>query len=144
MSVDFLDSNVFVYLFDDVDPVERGVADCLVSGALASGRAVVSYQVVHEVLNIVTRKLGASKDDARRFLGAVLDPLWRIGPSAELYGVALAVRGRYDFSFYDALIVASALAVGCTRLLSEDLQHGQIIGDLTIVDPFTTAASSGV
>lgn len=143
MSVDFIDSNVFVYLFDDVDAVKRGVAERVVSVALSSGRAVVSYQVVQEVLNVMTRKLGASTDDARRFLGTVLDPLWQIGPSAELYGVALDVRGRYGFSFYDALIVASALAAGCTRLLSEDLQHGQTIGDLTIVDPFATASAAG-
>ena len=65
----------------------------------------------------------------------MLDPLWQIGPSADLYGAALDVRGRYGFSFYDALIVASALAAGCTRLLSEDLQHGRRVGDLTIVDP---------
>lgn len=143
MSVDFIDSNVFVYLFDDVDPVKRGVADRLVSDALTRGRAVVSYQVVQEVLNVMTRKLGASTDDARRFLGVVLDPLWQIGPSTELYATALDVRGRYGFSFYDALIVSSALAAGCTRLLSEDLQHGQTIGDLSIVDPFRARSAVG-
>ncbi len=141
MSADFLDTNVFIYLFDDADERKRAVAERVVSDALARGHAVVSYQVVQETLNVMTRKLGAGTDDARRFLEAVLDPLWQIGPSADLYGAALDVRGRYGFSFYDALIVASALAAGCTRLLSEDLQHGQRVGDLTIVDPFR--ASSG-
>ena len=136
MSVDFLDTNVFIYLFDDVDTHKRGVAERLVSDALASGRAVVSYQVVQEALDVITRKLGASTDDARRVLDVVLDPLWQVGPSSELYGAALDVRGRYGLSYFDALIVASALAAGCTRLLSEDLQHGQRIGDLVVVDPF--------
>ena len=143
MSVDFLDTNVFIYLFDDVDTHKRGVAERLVSDALASGRAVVSYQVVQEALNVITRKLGASTDDARRFLDVVLDPLWQVGPSSELYGAALDVRGRYGFSYFDALIVASALAAGCTRLLSEDLQHGQRIGDLVVVDPFRATPASG-
>ena len=141
MSADFLDANVFIDLFDDADEHKRTVAERIVSEALTNGHAVVSYQVVQEALNVMTRRLGASTDDARRFLEAVLDPLWQIGPSADLYGAALDVRGRYGFSFYDALIVASALAAGCTRLLSEDLQHGQRVGDLTIVDPFR--ASSG-
>ena len=141
MSADFLDTNVFISLFDDADEHKRAVAERIVSDALVSGHAVVSHQVVQEALNVMTRKLGASTDDARRFLEAVLDPLWHIGPSTDLYGTALDVRGRYGFSFYDALIVASALAAGCSRLLSEDLQHGQRVGDLTIVDPFRVSGT---
>ena len=139
MSADFLDSNVFVYLFDDVDERKRDVAERCVADALTSGHAVVSYQVVQEVLNVLTRKLGATPSDARKFLEAVLAPLWRIGPSPELYVRALEVRERYGFSFYDALVVAAAQGAGCTRLLSEDLQPGQRIGDLTVVDPFRGA-----
>jgi predicted nucleic acid-binding protein len=138
MSADFLDSNVFVYLFDDVDDRKRAVAERVVAGALATGTGAVSYQVVQEVLNVLTRKLGASPSDARRFLDGVLAPLWRLGPSPELYVRALEVRERYGFSFYDALVVAAALDAGCARLLSEDLPHGQRIGDLTVVDPFRT------
>jgi len=136
MSADFLDTNVFIYLFDDAEERKRAVAERIVSDALARGHAVVSHQVVQETLNVMTLELGAGTDDARRFLEAVLDPLWQIGPSADLYGAALDVRGRYGFSFYDALIVASVRAAGCTRLLSENLQHGQRVGGLTIVDPF--------
>jgi predicted nucleic acid-binding protein len=43
---------------------------------------------------------------------------------------------RYRFSFYDSMIVAAALTAGCRELLSEDLQHGQQIETMTIVDPF--------
>jgi predicted nucleic acid-binding protein len=139
MSADFLDSNVFVYLFDDVDDRKRTVAERVIADALASGTGIVSYQVAQEVLNVLTRKLGVAPSDARRFLDAILVPLWRVGPSPELFTRALEVRDRYAFSFYDALVVAAAESAGCTRLLSEDLQHGQRIGDLTIVDPFAGA-----
>jgi predicted nucleic acid-binding protein len=57
-------------------------------------------------------------------------------PTIATYERALDVRSRYGFAFYDALIVASALAGGCTRLLSEDFQHGQRIEGLVIEDPF--------
>lgn len=136
MSADFLDTNVFLYLFDEVDARKRATAERLVADALAVGTGVVSYQMVQETLNVLTGKLGASPSDARRFLDGVLAPLWRVGPSPELYVRALEVRDRYGFSFYDALVVAAALDAGCTRLLTEDLQHGQRIGDLTVVDPF--------
>jgi predicted nucleic acid-binding protein len=46
------------------------------------------------------------------------------------------VQARWRFGFYDSLIVAGALAAGCTTLLTEDLQPGQKIEGLTIVDPF--------
>lgn len=139
MNADFLDSNVFIYLFDDVDDRKRAVAERAVAEALSSGTGIVSFQVAQEVLNVLTRKLGVAPTDARRFLEAVLAPLWRVGPSPELFARALEVRDRYGFSFYDALVVAAALETGCTRLLSEDLQHGQRIGDLTVVDPFHAA-----
>jgi predicted nucleic acid-binding protein len=136
MSVDFLDTNVFVNLFDEVDGHKRDTAERLVADALTHGSAVVSHQVVQETLNALTRKLGVTPTDAQKLLDSVLVPLWRVGPSPELYARALEVRDRYGFSFYDALVVASALAGGCTRLLTEDLQHGQRIGDLTVIDPF--------
>ncbi len=56
--------------------------------------------------------------------------------SGPLYHRALDVQARWRFSFYDSLIVASALQAGCHTLLSEDLQHGQKMEGLTVVDPF--------
>jgi predicted nucleic acid-binding protein len=53
-----------------------------------------------------------------------------------LYQRALDIQARYHFGFYDALIIAAALEAGCTRLYSEDLQHGQRIERLTIENPF--------
>jgi predicted nucleic acid-binding protein len=66
----------------------------------------------------------------------MLVPLWRIMPSQALYGRALELQARYKFSFFDSLIIAAALAGGCTRLYSEDLQHGQRIEHLVIENPF--------
>ena len=56
--------------------------------------------------------------------------------SLALYRKGLALQARWGFGFFDALIVAGALEAGCTRLLSEDLQHGQVIETLTIENPF--------
>ncbi|HZS01401.1 MAG TPA: PIN domain-containing protein [Chloroflexota bacterium] len=138
MSADFLDSNLFVYLFDNTDAVKRQVAEELVRAGIDNGTAIISFQVVQEVLNVVTQKLPtpATPEQARRLLDEVLVPLWSVMPSQALYDRALDVRARYQFHFYDALIVAAALAAGCTRLYSEDLQHGQRIERLTILNPF--------
>jgi predicted nucleic acid-binding protein len=136
MSVDFLDTNVFVYLFDETDPRKRGIAWETVTRSIEHGTGAISYQVAQEALNVLTRKLSATPTTAQRFLDDVLSPLWRLGASPELFERALEVRARYAFGWYDALIVASALTCGAERLLSEDLQHGQRIGRLRIVNPF--------
>lgn len=139
MSGDFIDSNVFVYLFDETDERKRDVADGIVEHALQAHSASISFQVVQETLNVVTRKLPApmTAEDARRFLERMLAPLWRVSPSLALYNRALDIQARYRYGFYDSLIVAAALDAGCTRLYSEDLQDGQRIeGRLTIENPF--------
>lgn len=70
-------------------------------------------------------------DQARIWLDTVLGPLPEAAPEdspgPRLYHRALDVQERYGFSFYDSLIIASALEAGCTHLLTEDMQHGQRI-----------------
>jgi predicted nucleic acid-binding protein len=138
MSGDFIDSNVFVYLFDETDEFKRDTAERIVDSALQAHSASISYQVVQETLNVLTRKLATpmTTEGARSFMQEVLAPLWRISPSPALYHRALDVQARYRFGFYDSLIVAAALDAGCERLYSEDLQDGQRIEGLVIENPF--------
>lgn len=138
MNVEFIDSNVFVDLFDETNDRKRQVAEMLISRALETRHACISFQVVQETLNVITQKLKtpATPKDARRFLDRVLTPLWQIMPSQALYQRGLDIQTRYRYGFYDSLIIAAALNAGCTRLYSEDLQHGQQIEGLAIENPF--------
>ena len=100
---------------------------------------MISFQVVQETLNVLMRKgkVVAQADDAIEFMRQALQPLWKVQPSAALYTRAVEVQQRHAFSFYDSLIVAAALEAGCSRLLTEDLQHGQRIGQsLRVENPF--------
>jgi predicted nucleic acid-binding protein len=138
MSADFLDSNVFIYALDVSNPTKRATARGLVQYALQTGEGQISFQVIQETLNVITRKFQSTvtPNDARQFLDDALVPLWRVTPTQGLYVRALDIQARYQYSFYDAMIIAAALSCGCTRLLSEDLQHGQRIEGLTIENPF--------
>ena len=138
MSADFLDSNVLVYLFDETDDRKSGIAGKLVHSALSTGSAIISFQVVQETLNVITRKLPvpATPEQAGVFLEGTLIPLWKVNPTRALYRRSLQIQARYRLAFYDALIVAAALEAGCRTLLSEDLQHGQTIERLAIKNPF--------
>ena len=131
----FLDTNILIYLFDRTDEAKSRSATLLVERSLADGSGCISWQVAQESINVMTRKLAATPEDAKRFLDAVLQPLWLVYPSVPLYRSALDVRSRFRFSLYDSLIVASALEAGCRTLFSEDMQDGQTIGKLTIRNP---------
>jgi predicted nucleic acid-binding protein len=138
MSGDFIDSNVFVYLFDETDERKRAIADGIVETALQARSAAISFQVVQETLNVLTRKVPApmTPEDAGRFLDRTLAPLWKVSPSSALYRRALDIQARYRYAFHDSLIIAAALDAGCSRLHSEDLQDGQRIEPLTLENPF--------
>lgn len=138
MHVEFIDSNVFVYLFDSQDERRRNLAKSVVERSLRTGSGVISYQVVQEVLNVVSHKMQSplSAGDAMTFCDLMLIPMWRVFPSDRLYRQALDIKQRYSTSFYDALIVAGAREAGCTQLLSEDFQHGQSIEGVQVRNPF--------
>ena len=138
MPGDFLDSNVLLYLFEMNDLVKRETARNVLQSAVSGSGATISFQVVQEVLNGITRRSSppADPEDAHRLLQETLLPLWRVMPSEALYSRAIGVWSRYRYSFYDSLIIAAALAASCTRLLSENLQDGQRIEGLVIENPF--------
>ena len=80
--MNFIDSSIFVSLFDETDPARQGRARAIVRSALQESWTV-SYQVVQETLDVLTRKIPTplTSDQARRFLDAVLLPLWSVAPS---------------------------------------------------------------
>ncbi|AIE84258.1 PIN domain-containing protein [Fimbriimonas ginsengisoli] len=134
----FLDTNVFVYIHDDRAPAKQDRAVDLVQTCLDLGTGSTSYQVVQEFLNVATRKFSKpmSEERAAEFMRLYLMPLCRVFLDAELFEEALRLRSRYEFSFYDALVVSSAVRAGCTVLLTEDLPSGQVVEGLRIENPF--------
>ena len=134
----FIDTNVFIYHLDTSDTRKHQIAEGIVRAALTLGNGCISTQVVQECLNVALRKaqVALTLQAARRYLDVVLAPLVQVTANESLYHRALDVQARWQFSFYDSLIVAGALTAGCKTLLSEDLQHGQRLDGLTVLNPF--------
>jgi predicted nucleic acid-binding protein len=135
----FLDTNVLVYSFEvGGDTVKQGIARELVVRALNIHDAIISFQVVQEFLNVATRKsrVRMSPVEARYYIEHVLMPLCEVHPSESLYTEAVSIVDETGWSFYDSLIISSALDAGCTRVLTEDLQHGRKIHGVEIQNPF--------
>ena len=134
----FLDTNIFVYVFDTKAPGKAKAAAALVRHAVESGEGVISDQVVQEFLNVALRRFGRpfSAAEAEQYLLTVLKPLLAVESSPSLYLEALRILARYQFGWYDSLIVAAALEGGCAVLYTEDLQAGREIEGLRIRNPF--------
>jgi len=126
----FFDTNVLVYLIS-ADAVKAEKAEAvLVNGG------VVSVQVLNEFTSVASRKHGLSVSELRDFLGTIKALCEVVPLSLQTHERGLDLVERLGFSLYDALIVAAAQLAKCTVLYTEDLQHGQVIDELTICDPF--------
>jgi len=127
----FLDTNVILYLLsEDMTKADRAEA------LLAQG-GTVSVQVLNEAANVMTRKLKMDLDEVGDILAGVRHFCEVVPVTIEIHVQALAITRRFGFSIYDSLIVSAAIAAKCAVLYSEDLQHGQQVGDqLTIINPF--------
>jgi|SRR6267142_2205436 len=135
----FLDTNIFVYSFDSAARGKSRRATELIREAVASRRGIISYQVVQEFFNVALRRFAEPMlhADAEQYLTTVFRPLLAQHSLLSLYQEALALSQRYRLNWFDALIVAAAMAGECDVLYSEDLQDGQKFGGLRVENPFT-------
>jgi len=134
----FLDTNLFVYAYDRRDAIKQSIALNLIRDLTESDEGVISYQVAQEFFNVALKqsKIAMPIADAQILLQDVFRPLLKVPSTVTLVSKALEIEGRYLLNWYDSLIVAAAQQAGCGVLYSEDLQHGQRFGDLTVRNPF--------
>jgi predicted nucleic acid-binding protein len=126
----FFDTNIVIYAQQTGEKAER-------ARALLADGGVLSVQVLNEFVAVARRKQNKAWGE---IADAIADTLALVEPplvlSLELHIAARALAESNRLSFYDALIVASAIEAGCDVLYSEDMQHGGVIGKLTIRNPF--------
>ena len=125
------DTNIAVYAFGGQgDKVSRAVQ--------ALEGATISIQVLNEFANVALRKFGYTLANLEERIGAIRSVVASIEPiEEETHDLARQVIARYKLSFYDALIIASAIQAECDTVYSEDMQNGLVIEDrLRIINPF--------
>jgi len=134
----FLDTNILIYSFDGRVPKKKEKTSALIEKALTAHVGLISVQVIQEFFNVALHKFAhpLSLSDAKNYLDQVLIPLCDIFPSPALVREALDLQQTTGYRFYDAQIIASAISGGCKILYTEDMQQGQNISGLKIVNPF--------
>jgi predicted nucleic acid-binding protein len=136
----FIDTNLLVYAKDRTAPSKQTRAIAWLAALEDAGAAVLSAQSLREFYWAMLRK-----DRSRPAVAAIrreiaaMENLVPTALRADFLAEAWALEDSHKVSFHDALLLASALAAGCTIFLSEDMNSGQTIETLTIVNPFTTA-----
>ena len=134
----FLDTNILVYLFDADAPEKQARA----RGLFREDTEIrLSTQVLQEFYVAATRKLAKplAPDQARRVvedLGAF--PVARMSHRLVLSAIDRSMASQV--SFWDGLIIETALAEGARRLVSEDLQDGWEIDGMRVWNPFSISA----
>jgi predicted nucleic acid-binding protein len=137
----FVDSNVFLYALDEADPSKQQAARNWRAELWRSRRGRVSFQVLGEFYVNAVRKQPAARDEARAEVRDLL--AWNpVVADAALLEHGWKLQDRYQLSYWDALIVAAAKAASCRYLLTEDLQAGQKLAAIEVVNPFQRSPES--
>jgi predicted nucleic acid-binding protein len=137
----FVDSNVFLYALDEANPKKQQAARNWRAELWKSRRGRVSFQVLGEFYVNAMRKQPAARDEVRAEVRDLL--AWNpVIADGILLEHGWKIQDHYQFSYWDALIVAAAKLCGCRYLLTEDLQSGQKLDGIEVVNPFLRGPES--
>ena len=117
----FIDSNMVLNLFAD-DQKRKDFAS-----SLPKQSHIISTQVVNENVNVCLKKLKLSKADAFTHGEYLMDNFLLVQIARTTIQNAFDISNKYGYSFWDSLILSSAIENGCDVLYSEDMQNGQVI-----------------
>ena len=139
MSKSFIDSNIWIYALIESkeEEAKRDKIITFLEELKGKSKIQVSVQVLNEFHWVLKRKYKIDEVKIReKVTNGILKIVNVISLDLKCYKRAYKIRDKYDFSYWDSLIVASALEKGCETLYSEDMQHNQVIEKkLTIKNP---------
>ncbi|MFH0821122.1 MAG: PIN domain-containing protein [Pseudomonadota bacterium] len=133
----FVDTNVLVYFRDPLDAEKQGQAAAWMEFLWRTRTGRLSFQVLQEYYVTVTEKISpgldphAAREDVRSLLSWTPVPV-----DARCLDRAWAIQERYRITWWESLIVSAAHLAGCRYLVSEDLQHQALLGEVRIINPF--------
>jgi predicted nucleic acid-binding protein len=133
----FLDANILVYAHDKDAGEKHATALAIVKDIWEKRTGVLSNQVLQEFYVGVTRKIQKpiAKSEAREILRAYI--CWSIKENSPVSIIrATEIEEKHRISFWDALVIVAAYEANCEKILTEDLNSGQIIEGVLIENPF--------
>jgi predicted nucleic acid-binding protein len=135
----FVDTNVFLHAQDPHWPEKQKRTLAWLDAVLDKNLAVISPQVMNEFAYTCLKRFRDISIDQILGLLQGMETFCRVSTTADTAINGLLLRQRFGLSFYDAVLIASAISADCGIFLSEDLQHFQSFGSLTVANPFRVA-----
>ena len=132
----FFDTNIWLYSLMKTANSTKTAAS---RGLIAEVSPVVSVQVINETCVNLIKKAAFSESLIEPLINAFYEKCIVVPTDIDTLILASKLRARYQFSFWDSLIVASAALSGCSVLYSEDMQHGRTVAGVRIENPFEKA-----
>lgn len=131
----FLDTNLWIYLYAK-DPSEKyQKVEKIIKDNLALIQ--VSTQVLGELFHVLTRKNFTSQADAITIISDIINAFPVLAIDTPHVLQAIEIKAKYNYSYWDSLIIATALLSDCSIIYSEDMQHNQLIDSkVRILNPF--------
>ncbi|MBS4033318.1 MAG: PIN domain-containing protein [Ignavibacterium sp.] len=134
----FVDTNLWVYSYSKDDKSDK----CNELLDKHFEKVHLSTQVLGEIFSVLTKKSGKTKKEAKQIISDLTASFNITDVLTVTINNAIDISIKYAFSYWDSLIIASALESNCSVLYTEDMQDGQIIDNtLKIVNPFTAKKS---
>ena len=137
----FIDTNVLVYAQASDAPTKQRAALAVLKRLYEGADGVLSTQVLQEYCNVALKKLRLPVQQVRAQLD-LYEQFEVIQVTPAIIRVGLDLHQTRSVSFYDALILASAQTAGCGVLFSEDMNTGEVIGGVRIVNPFANLSAT--
>ena len=131
----FIDSNIFIYAKIEDKEKDKHILARFFLNSLRE-KVEISTQVINEFYNVLD-KYKIEDMIIQESIHAILTEVELKVITLETIKLSWKIKERYKYSYFDSLIIASALESGCSTLYSEDMQHNQIIQEkLKIINPF--------
>ena len=129
----FVDTNILIYGYSETEPEKKEIALAI----LGTSDVVISTQVIHEFIWTMDRKFHVDMELLAVLVGRFFTRFKVVLVEETIIKKALNTVKRYNYSYWDSLIISAALESDCSELYSEDMQHDHIIeGQLRIINPF--------
>lgn len=132
----FFDTNILIYAVDEGETAKYGLAGELVEAHLVDGDGMISVQVLREFYSAARKLRRPLSDEQAREMVGYFSTFRTLPEDPRMVLGAVRLSQELMLSFWDALIVESALKAGADRLFTEDLQHGQVIEGMRVENPF--------
>ena len=140
MSTHFIDTNIWLYrLFDDlrIEATERDRKRTIATAITELANPIISTQVINELSSNLLKKAKFDEEQIKSVIQSLYNRCQVLEFNLAILEAASNLRSQHYLSFWDSLIVASALSAGANILYSEDMQDGLIVANqLTLINPF--------